>query len=52
MLGKMPQGQYAKPPITEAVIEVIFETSVSQGAMAKFVRELKVQYPSAEDDMK
>ena len=49
MLGKMPPGEYVKPPITEAVIELRFETSVSQDAMEKFVRDVKERYPSAEE---
>ena len=45
----MPPGQYAKPPIVEAVIEICFETSVSRDAMAKLVRDIKGKYPSAEE---
>lgn len=44
----MPPGQYARPPITEAVIELRFDPVISQDALAKFVRDVQGQYPTAE----
>ena len=44
----MPPGQYARPPITEAVIELRFDPVISQDALAKFLRDVHGQYPTAE----
>ena len=44
----MPPKQYARPPITEAVIEIRFDPVISQDALAKFVRDVQGQYPTAE----
>ena len=44
----MPPGQYARPPITEAVIELRFDPAMSPGALAKFLRDVQGQYPTAE----
>ena len=44
----MPPGQYARPPITEAVIEFRFDPVMSPGALAKFMRDVQGQYPTAE----
>ena len=44
----MPPGQYARPPITEAVIELRFDPVISQDALAEFVRDVQGQYPTAE----
>jgi uncharacterized protein (TIGR04255 family) len=44
----MPPGQYARPPITEAVIEIRFDPAVTQGALAKFVNDVRGQYPTVE----
>ena len=43
----MPPGQYARPPITEAIIELRFDPDISQDALAKFVRDVQGQYPTA-----
>lgn len=44
----MPPGQYARPPITEAVIEFRFDPVISQDALGEFVRDVQGQYPTAE----
>lgn len=44
----MPPGQYARPPITEAVIEFRFDPAISPDAMARFVSDVKGQYPTSE----
>ena len=44
----MPPGQYARPPITEAVIELRFDPVMSSDALAKFLRDVQGQYPTAE----
>ncbi len=44
----MPPGQYARPPITEAVIEFRFDPVMSPDALAKFMRDVQGQYPTAE----
>ncbi len=44
----MPPGQYARPPITEAVIELRFDPAISRDALAKFVSDVQGQYPTAE----
>ncbi len=46
--SRMPPGQYARPPITEAVIEIRFDPAISQDALAKFVSDIQEQYPTAE----
>jgi uncharacterized protein (TIGR04255 family) len=44
----MPPGGYSKPPITEAVIEVRFDTGVQQRLLTKFLQRVAKQYPTAE----
>jgi uncharacterized protein (TIGR04255 family) len=44
----MPPGRYAKPPITEAVIEVRFGSVVPQRMLARFVHNVATAYPTAE----
>jgi len=44
----MPPGKYARPPITEAVIELRFASGISQSTMDKFVRGVRGEYPTAE----
>lgn len=45
----MPPGNYRKPPITEAVIEIKFDGDLSADAMKKFVRAVQRKYPTAEE---
>ena len=43
----MHPRNYAKPPIVEAVIELRFDPGMSESKMAKYVREVRANYPNA-----
>lgn len=45
--AKMHPRNYAKPPIVEAVIELRFDPGMSESKMAKYVREVRANYPNA-----
>jgi uncharacterized protein (TIGR04255 family) len=44
----MPERRYARPPITEAVIEIRFASGISEGSMSRLLRSLRRGYPAAE----
>jgi uncharacterized protein (TIGR04255 family) len=44
----MPPGGYARPPITEAVIEVRFGSGAEPRMLTRFLRSVARQYPTAE----
>jgi uncharacterized protein (TIGR04255 family) len=45
----MPRGNYAHPPITEAVIETRFVPMVGIDSLRRISRRVREQYPDAED---
>jgi uncharacterized protein (TIGR04255 family) len=44
----MPVGRYAKPPITEAVIEFRFGSPISGRSLSRFLRNVAREYPITE----
>lgn len=44
----MPAGPYARPPITEAVIELRFASPIAERSLARFLRATAKEYPTRE----